>query len=141
TTLFRSSASVSSGMLCSRRSWLPSLAALCLVFAACSEEDRTIVYPEAGPAAGEAGRGTFTFGAATAAAQIEEDNVDSDWWWWTLPVADGGLGESVPVGDAVMGHARAIDDVALLAEMNLDAYRFSVNWARIEPTRDAIVEA
>ena len=44
-------------------------------------------------------------------------------------------------GDAVQGYARALDDVALVDEMNLDAYRFSVNWARMEPTRDSYDES
>jgi beta-glucosidase len=80
-------------------------------------------------------------GVATAAAQIEEDNSAADWWVYTLPEDEGGLGVGEFVGDAVQGYARALDDVALVDEMNLDAYRFSVNWARMEPTRDNYDEA
>ncbi len=95
-----------------------------------------------GPIAGEAGRGSFTIGAATAAAQIEEGNSNSDWWVWTLPESEGGLGKGEAfVGDATLGYSRAIEDVQLLVDMNLDAYRFSVNWARLEPQRDVWDEA
>lgn len=95
-----------------------------------------IPFTEPGSAGGASGRGSFTFGAATAAAQIEEDNSASDWWVFTLPESEGGEGNGEFVGEAVQGYARVNDDLALVREMNLDAYRFSVNWARMEPTRD-----
>src|SRR5262249_35442258 len=44
------------------------------------------------------------------------------------------------MGDAARGYSLALEDVALLSEMHLDAYRFSVEWARIEPERDVIDE-
>ncbi len=91
-----------------------------------------------GPLVGEAGRGGFRFGAATAATQIEETNERTDWWAWTAPTSEGGLGRGEYVGDAVRGYTKAIEDVALLRAMHLDAYRFSIEWARIEPERDVI---
>ncbi|MCA9537039.1 MAG: family 1 glycosylhydrolase [Myxococcales bacterium] len=105
------------------------------------DESQVIRYAEPGAAGGRPGRGSFTLGVATAAAQIEEDNSAADWWVYTLPEDEGGLGVGEFVGDAVQGYARALDDVALVDEMNLDAYRFSVNWARMEPTRDNYDEA
>ncbi len=83
------------------------------------------------------GRHGFRFGAATAAAQIEEGIVAGDWHWWTLPAAEGGQGQGVPVGEAVRGYANAVADVGLLQAMHLDAYRLNIPWARIEPTRGA----
>ena len=57
------------------------------------------------------------------------------------PEDAGGLGEGhEPIGEAVLGYTMAIDDIELISEMNLDAYRFSLSWSRIEPERDAIVE-
>nr|MCU0677175.1 family 1 glycosylhydrolase [Myxococcota bacterium] len=100
-----------------------------------------IRFPEPGPVGGEAGRGSFTFGVATAAAQIEDENDATDWYAYTAPVDQGGLGNGVFVGEAVQGFTRAVEDNALVAEMNLDAYRFNPSWARIEPTRDAIDES
>lgn len=100
-----------------------------------------IRFPEPGPVGGEAGRGSFTFGVATAAAQIEDENEATDWYAYTAPTDQGGLGNGVFVGEAVQGFTRAVEDNALVAEMNLDAYRFNPSWARIEPTRDTIDES
>lgn len=91
-----------------------------------------------GPIRGAAGRDGFRFGAATAATQIEETNERTDWWAWTAPIERGGLAHGEYVADAVRGHSNAVADVALLTEMHLDAYRFSIEWARIEPERDVI---
>lgn len=94
-----------------------------------------------GPLAGAAGEGSFRFGVATAASQIEDQNVHTDWYLWSRPEADGGLGNGEFVNDAVRGYTNAVADVALLETLGVDAYRFSVEWARIEPTRDAVDEA
>lgn len=100
-----------------------------------------IPFASPGPIAGEQGRGSFRFGAASAATQIEEDNEATDWWIFTAPQSEGGLGKGAAfVGDAAMGYRRALDDVALLGETSLDAYRFSAEWARIEPERDVVDE-
>ncbi len=120
---------------------VPALLGLALSSLSCGSDDSlTIRYADPGAAGGQAGRGSFTLGVATAAAQIEEGNENADWWVYTQPVSEGGLGVGEFVGDAVQGYARALDDVALVEEMNLDAYRFSVNWARMEPTRDTYDE-
>ncbi|MBK7776064.1 MAG: family 1 glycosylhydrolase [Sandaracinaceae bacterium] len=108
----------------------------------CGSDDSIVIrFADPGAAGGRPGRGSFTLGVATAAAQIEEGNENADWWVYTQPIADGGLGVGQFVGEAVQGYARALDDVALVDEMNLDAYRLSVNWARMEPTRDNYDEA
>ncbi len=114
-----------------------------LILAACGESGSSgppaIGFGDEGPIAGAAGHGSFTFGVSTAAMQIEEDQTASDWHWWTLPVAQGGMGKGRGfVDDAVRGYAKAIDDIALIEAMHLDAYRFNPSWPRIEPTRDTI---
>jgi len=76
---------------------------------------------------------------ATAATQIEDLNPHTDWHTWTAPAPEG-LGKGVFVGEAVKGYTKALDDVALVAEMGLDAYRFSVEWARVEPRRGEVSE-
>jgi beta-glucosidase/6-phospho-beta-glucosidase/beta-galactosidase len=84
---------------------------------------------------------SFRFGAASAATQIEEGNDRTDWWAWSSSESEGGLGRgNAPVGEASRGYALAIEDVALLSAMHLDTYRFSVEWARVEPERDVIDE-
>jgi beta-glucosidase/6-phospho-beta-glucosidase/beta-galactosidase len=94
-----------------------------------------------GPLVGEAGRGGFRFGIATAATQIEDGNEHVDWYLWTLPVAQGGFGKTDFVGDATRGYTMMATDVALVAELGLDSYRFSIEWARIEPAKDQIDES
>ena len=72
----------------------------------------------------------FLIGASTAAHQIEGGNVNSTWWGFEhaegSPVAE-------PSGDAADSYHRWRDDIDVLAEVGLDAYRFSVEWARVEP--------
>lgn len=87
------------------------------------------------------GRGAFRFGVATASTQIEDQNPNSDWYLWTRPIVDGGLGHGTFVGEAVGGYSRAVEDIDLLAELHVDAYRFSVDWARVMPTRHTLDEA
>lgn len=84
----------------------------------------------------------FRFGVATASTQIEDQNTATDWYVWTLPTAQGGLGQGHDfVGDAAKGYTKAIDDVALLRALHVDTYRFSIEWARIEPKHGQIDEA
>lgn len=98
-----------------------------------------VTFGPRGPLSGEAGRGSFRFGAATAAAQIEDGLTRNDWYAWSLPVDQGGVGRVEEfVGDAAFGYSRAIDDVELLRQAALDAYRFNPDWSRIEPARDAV---
>jgi beta-glucosidase len=100
-----------------------------------------IVFPEMGSLADASGRGKFRFGVASAATQIEDMNPNVDWYVWTLPEAQGGVGKSTFVGDAVRGYSRVMEDLQLVKELGVDSYRFSIEWARIEPQRDVIDEA
>ncbi|WP_106814765.1 glycoside hydrolase family 1 protein [Microbacterium timonense] len=82
----------------------------------------------------------FLWGASTAAHQIEGGNVNSDWWqreWGHLP----GPPVETPSGDAADSYHRYPEDMALLARAGLDAYRFSIEWARIEPEQGWISRA
>jgi beta-glucosidase len=100
--------------------------------------DGALAFGQPGSLSLPAGKGSFRFGAATAAAQIEDGLTRNDWYFWTLPVDQGGKGQSVPVGDAVQGKTRAVEDVKLITDLSLDSYRFSVDWSRVEPERDAV---
>jgi beta-glucosidase len=82
----------------------------------------------------------FLWGAATAAHQVEGDNRTSDWWEWeTAKFSKVPLAE--PSGIACDHFHRYRDDIALLAGLGLNAYRFSVEWARIEPRAGEFDEA
>ncbi len=72
----------------------------------------------------------FDWGTATAAHQIEGANVNNDWWAWEHAPGSP-CGESS--GDACDSWNRWSDDVAIIAELGLTSYRFSVEWSRIEP--------
>jgi beta-glucosidase len=71
----------------------------------------------------------FLWGAATAPHQIEGNNVNSDLWAREQQHIPG-MERS---GDAVDGYHRYAEDMRLLAEAGLNAYRFGIEWARIEP--------
>lgn len=123
---------------------IPALCLACVVGSApgCGDDPpAALSYGSLGPLAGEAGRGSFRFGVASAATQIEDANPATDWYVWTQPLADGGLARGEFVGAAVEGYARSLEDLGLVADLGLDSYRFSIEWARVEPTRDAIDEA
>lgn len=82
--------------------------------------------------------GGFIWGAATAAHQVEGGNVNSD--CWALEQAQPSLFRE-PSGDAVDQYHRFGDDMALLAGLGLSAYRFSIEWARIEPADGSFSQA
>ncbi|WP_371529062.1 GH1 family beta-glucosidase [Streptomyces sp. NBC_01283] len=79
----------------------------------------------------------FLWGAATSAYQIEgavrEDGRTPSIWdtFSHTPgrTADGDTGDI-----AVEHYHRYRDDVALMADLGLGAYRFSVSWSRVQPT-------
>ncbi|MHB1582999.1 MAG: glycoside hydrolase family 1 protein [Acidimicrobiales bacterium] len=72
----------------------------------------------------------FLWGTATAAHQIEGGNVNNDWWDFEHDPASGCAESS---GDACDSFHRWREDVDLVAELGLGAYRFSLEWSRIEP--------
>lgn len=72
----------------------------------------------------------FLWGAATAAHQVEGDNRQSD--FWALEQAIPSFFRE-PSGAACDHYRRFGEDIAMLARIGLTAYRFSVEWARIEP--------
>jgi len=118
------------------------IVALLSLLTACGEDPPgALTYGAMGPISGDAGKGSWRFGAASAATQIEDMNVATDWYLWTQPVAQGGLGKGTFVGDATKGYSKVMEDLALVKSLGLDSYRFSIEWARIEPVKDQIDEA
>lgn len=72
----------------------------------------------------------FWWGTATAAHQVEGNNVNSDTW---LLEHVPGTPYAEPSGDACDHYHRYPADIGLLAELGFNTYRFSIEWARIEP--------
>ena len=72
----------------------------------------------------------FLWGTATAAHQVEGGNWNNDWWAWehdpTSPCVE-------PSGDAVDHYHRYRDDLKILSDLGFNAYRFSLEWSRLEP--------
>jgi beta-glucosidase len=72
----------------------------------------------------------FLWGVATAGHQNEGDNVHSDTWFLENVTPSVFQDRS---GKATNGWELWESDLDLVAGMNLNAYRFSVEWARVEP--------
>jgi beta-glucosidase len=77
----------------------------------------------------------FLWGVATAGHQNEGDNSTSD-TWFAEQVRPSVFRE--PSGRACNGYELWRDDLDLVAAMGLSAYRFSVEWARVEPEDGAL---
>ena len=83
-------------------------------------------------------REDFLWGAATSAHQVEGNNTNSDLW----------IAEHIqptlfvePSLDACDHYHRFPSDIRLLADLGLNTYRFSIEWARVEPERGHFSEA
>ncbi|PPG39611.1 glycoside hydrolase family 1 protein [Pseudoclavibacter sp. RFBA6] len=80
----------------------------------------------------------FLWGVAQAGHQNEGDNRHSDIWF---------LEQTTPSlfrersGAACDGYARWESDLDLVVGLGLNSYRFSVEWARVEPQRGVIDES
>lgn len=72
----------------------------------------------------------FIWGTATAAHQVEGNNTNCDFW---LMENTPGTFFREPSGDACDHFHRYPQDIGLLAQYGFNAYRFSIEWARIEP--------
>ena len=97
----------------------------------------------------------FLWGASTAAHQVE-GNTHNQWTEWeranaerlalTAPERLGWLpgwpevhveatrSDNYRSGKGVAHYDQFAEDFALLKQLNMNAYRFSVEWSRIEPT-------
>lgn len=105
-----------------RRTLLGAGAALAALSGACATTDRS--------RAGRAFPSGFLWGAATAGHQIEGNNINSDVW----------IMENVkptifaePSRDAANSFMLWPQDLGLARAMGHNAYRFGIEWARIEP--------
>src|SRR5258708_16506112 len=72
----------------------------------------------------------FVWGVAAAAHQIEGGNWNNDWWMFEHK-ADTLCVE--PSGDCTNSFHLYPEDVALVRDHGFGAYRFSIEWSRIEP--------
>jgi beta-glucosidase len=86
----------------------------------------------------------FVWGAATAAYQIEgaaQEDGRGPSIWDTFSRTPGKVHDG-DTGDVACDHYhRYVDDVAMMADLGLASYRFSVSWPRIQPTGTGKVNA
>lgn len=72
----------------------------------------------------------FYLGAATSAHQVEGNNIHSDYWAMEhMKYANF----NEPSLAAVDHYNHYEEDIKMMADAGLNAYRFSIEWARIEP--------
>lgn len=74
----------------------------------------------------------FLWGVGTSAHQYDGNNAASDFW----ELENSGI----PLfaersGDAIDSYRRWPEDIRLAADLGLNAYRLSIEWARLEPVR------
>ncbi|MCM3444251.1 glycoside hydrolase family 1 protein [Metabacillus halosaccharovorans] len=74
----------------------------------------------------------FIWGSATAAYQVEGNNVNSD--FWAEEHAEGSPYKDKS-GDTIDHYSLYKKDIELMAKLGFKAYRFSIEWARIEPAK------
>jgi len=78
----------------------------------------------------------FVWGVSTSAYQIE-GRVDLDGGgrsiWDTFAATPGRVRGGVGGEVAADHRRRMVDDVALIASLGVDAYRFSISWPRVQP--------
>ena len=76
----------------------------------------------------------FLWGTATSAYQIEGGNTNADWYRYEHAP---GTRAVEPCGDACDSWHRYQEDLDLVHGLGLNAFRFSIEWARIEPHHGA----
>lgn len=79
----------------------------------------------------------FLIGASTAAHQVEGNNINSDFWAMEQMKHSAYKEPSLA---AVDHYNRFREDIDLMSRAKLNAYRFSIEWARIEPKKGAFDE-
>ncbi len=84
-----------------------------------ADPGETMVFPEG-----------FLWGVAGSAHQIEGGNTNNDWWDFEHAPGSDCADSS---GDACDSYHRWAEDIDLVAGMGLGAYRFSLEWSRVEP--------
>ena len=75
----------------------------------------------------------FRWGVATAAHQVEGNNIGNDWWAWEQ--REGTIKEGHRSGLACNWWRDAESDFDRAAALGVNSLRLSVDWSRVEPHR------
>jgi beta-glucosidase len=73
----------------------------------------------------------FRFCVSTAAHQVEGYNFNSDWWQWEQTPGHIKNGDTSEHATDAWGHLD--EDLANMKALQVDTYRFSIEWAKVEP--------
>ena len=75
----------------------------------------------------------FMWGSSTAGFQVEKGDTNTDWSQWVATSGKTPAGETPDVGGPdSLNHID--DDIASMKASGQNAYRFSIEWARVYPT-------
>ena len=83
----------------------------------------------------------FIWGTATAAHQVEGFNTNNNWYRWEHSFDQNGksrIHNSDKSGDAADHWNLYKQDINLMKNIGVNAYRFSVEWSKIMPTINKI---
>ena len=95
--------------------------------------DTTVTFPKG-----------FLWGVATSAHQVEGGCDNNNWSEWERAVDESGkprIKNGQRAGRACDHWNRYREDIALMLRLGVRAYRFSVEWSKIEPRRGELNEA
>lgn len=85
----------------------------------------------------------FYWGSATSAHQVEGDNRNSDWWEWeSIRPSSGQAGKiknNDKSGKACEFWDRYRSDLKLAKELGHNAFRFSIEWAKVMRSPNQII--
>lgn len=70
-------------------------------------------------------------GVATASLQIEGGNKNNQWYEWSMK--PGKIADGTNTLRAINHYNKVEEDTLLMKSLNVEIYRMSIEWARIEP--------
>ncbi|MDA9992019.1 family 1 glycosylhydrolase, partial [Candidatus Marinimicrobia bacterium] len=85
----------------------------------------------------------FIWGTSTAAHQVEGNNTNNNWYEWENSLNQNGksnIHNNDKSGEAANHWDVYRDDISLMKELGVNAYRFSVEWSKIVPKEGLIDE-
>ncbi|MCF7797916.1 MAG: glycoside hydrolase family 1 protein [Lentisphaeria bacterium] len=86
----------------------------------------------------------FLWGVATSAHQVEGDCTNNNWWAWEHAKNSRGaprIKTGEISGNACEHWTRYQKDIACVVELGCNAYRFSIEWSKIEPMENQFDQA
>lgn len=86
----------------------------------------------------------FLWGVATAAHQVEGDCTQNNWWAWEhskTPQGESRIKTGETSGNACEHWNRYGEDIEHIVELGCNAYRFSIEWSKVEPAENQFDQA